>query len=162
MPAVRFHERFVMEENELELEQWKHYVYLDDAGYVMLASFEPESELSELMRAELDDPSIYDFTGERLHAYRWDEERQELIFDEDKYTELLAEQARGAAEIQIIEMQQALRQTDNIILEALEKLFSATTLTGFLQVLLSAGREIRETLTARNEIREEIEKLRKR
>ena len=110
----------------------------------------------------LPDPTLYDFTGERLHAYRWDEERQELIFDEDKYTELLAEQARRLAEIQIIEMQQALRQTDNIILEALEKLFSATTLTGFLQVLLSAGREIRETLTARNEIREEIEKLRKR
>ena len=45
------------------------------------------------------------------------------------------------------------------VLEALEALFSATTLTGFLAALIGGAKKLKDVLTARTAIREKIKKL---
>ena len=144
--------------------EWLYYVGLGDGGYAQYVSYQPkihfdEDEPEEGRPIPLDSIDDYDFSGERLHAYRWDETSQTLIFDNARYAELIAEQDKEQTRTLIIELTAQLRQSDSVVLEALEELLSATTLTGFLSALVTAAKNIHETILARNDIRERIEKL---
>lgn len=129
-------------------------VSVDEDGYVRSVGWVLDAIEGGIMLDSLDG---YDFTGERLHAYRWDGEK--LAFDEDRWSELAKEQVAAEMLEKISELTARLRETDGVVLEALEGLLSATTITGFLAALVSAARSIRETLAERTDLRTRIEAL---
>ena len=139
-----------------EDEPYHYYLQSDDNDYLVTIGYQPESTG---IGPYLDTVDDYDFSGERLHAYQWDSETETLIFDSARYAELMAQQNKEHIQSQIMELTQTLRQTDSVILEALEELLSATTLTGFLSTLINAAKNVHETIIARADIREQIEKL---
>lgn len=156
-------EQFV---NEAPEAKWIYCLTIGIDGYIVSLGYQPEISIEESSEDEplddyivLDSIDDYDFSGERLHAYRWDSETETLIFDSARYAELMVQQNKEHIQSQIMELTQTLRQTDSVILEALEELLSATTLTGFLSTLINAAKNVHETIIARADIREQIEKL---
>ena len=138
----------------LEEEPRHYYLYTDDDGYLTTVGYQAESIGCGPYMDSIDD---YDFDGERLHAYRWDGEK--LIFDAERFAELEAARAKEAAAETIMELTAQLRRSDSVVLEALEGLFGATTLTGLLAGLVNAAGSIRETLAERTVIRSKIAEL---
>jgi hypothetical protein len=98
-----------------------------------------------------------DLSGARIGAYRWD--GAGLVLDETKLAALLSQKAAEQAQEKIGALQDQLDGTDGAVLEALEALFSATTLTGFLAALIGGAKKLKDVLTARTAIREKIKKL---
>ena len=137
-----------MEEND------RYYFSIDEDGYLLSVAVLPEGTGSGPSAESVEG---LDLSGRRIGAYRWD--GAALVFDAARYAVLAAEDAEESAGEQIMELTARLRRTDSVVLEALENLFSATTLTGFLAALIESARGIRETLTERADIRARIAEL---
>ena len=129
----------------------KLYVNLDKDGYVLSVC---SNELEGMPSIDSGD---YDFSGCRLSAYRWN--GKALVLDEDRLAELEQEEQEQEKETEIWELTRLLRESDSVVLEALESILSATTLTALLSALVSAAKSIKATLTERNNIRERIRDL---
>lgn len=130
------------------------YLYTDDDGYLTTVGYQPESIGAGPYLDSIED---FDFDGERLHAYRLSGE--DLTFDPERFAALEAARAGDAAAERIMELTAQLRRSDSVVLEALEELFGAATLTAFLAGLVRAAGSIRETLAERTVIRSQIAEL---
>ena len=135
-------------------EKVEYYLNLDENGYLLSIAVMPEGDGGGPSVESIED---LDLRGCRIGAYHWD--GTALVFDAERYAALAAEEAAERTGEQITELTMQLRQTDSVVLEALENLLSATTLTGFLTALIEAARGIRNTLAERADIRAQIEQL---
>ena len=131
-------------------EQKKYYLGLDEDNYLTYISSAGEGPYIETLDG-------YDFSGCRLQAHRWDGET--LAFDPERYAVLAQKEAQEAARETIARYRAQLRQTDEIVLEALEGLMSAKTVTGFIAALVEAATTIHTTLAERSGLRERIRDL---
>lgn len=131
-----------------------YYLQCDDDGYLLTVGYQPESTGAGPYLDSLED---FDFEGERLHAYRLS--GRDLIFDPERFAALEAARAGDAAAERIMELTAQLRRSDSVVLEALEELFGAATLTALLAGLVRAAGSIRETLAERTVIRSQIAEL---
>lgn len=135
------------------------YLDVDDSGYLRSVFTRQVSEDEpELNLPHIDSLDGYDFSGNRIFAYRWDGKK--LVLDDDKLAELMREEADEQNQWIIADLTEQLRQSDSIVLEALEGLFSATTATGFITSLIAAARNIRSVLAERSDLRQRIQALR--
>ena len=144
-----------MDENEIMEEEIPvlHFLHLDEDGYLLSIYEKTEGD-----GPHLDSLDGYDFSGDRLSAYRWDGEK--LVFDNAKYVAAqtdaeIREKLKQAAVLAL-----ELKKTDADILEAFESLLSATTITGFMSALMNAGRTLKDTISSRADLREQIARLR--
>ena len=128
----------------------RYYLGLDENGYLTYLSSVGEGPYIETLDG-------YDFSGYRLRAHRWDGET--LAFDPARYAVLAKEEAREAAQEKIAEYRSRIHRTDDVVLSAVEGLFAANTVTGFLAALLEASAAIRTTLAERAELRRKIHDL---
>lgn len=132
----------------------KYYLSIDDNGYLQ-SVFSSESEIEAPHIESLDG---YDFSGNRIGAYRWDGDK--LVIDENRLKELDGEEQQSENDQAILDLTDRLRNSDSVVLEALEGLFEANTITGFISALINAAKDIKSTLSERNELRERIRELR--
>lgn len=131
-------------------EQTKYYLGLDENNYLTYISTVGTGPYIESIDG-------YDFSGYRLQAHKWDGET--LTFDPARYAELAQHEAQEQAQEQIRALTSRLHQTDDVVLEALEGLMSATTMTGFIAALVSAAKDAKAVLAERNHIRQKIQEL---
>ena len=144
-----------MDENEIMEEEISvlYFLHLDENGYLLSIYERTEGEGPHLYSLD-----GYDFSGDRLSAYRWDGER--LIFDAARYAALQSDAEIREKLLQAAKLTLDLKKSDEAVLEAFEGLLTATTITGFMSALMNAGRSLRETLSGRAALREQIARLR--
>lgn len=129
------------------------YFNLDDNGYVLSASKTP------VFGAVGYDASGLDLSGDRIRAHRWDGKK--LILDETRLAELAEEDGKADRTFQVVKLRQELVSTNEVILEGLEALFTATDVAGLFTALLTAKNSLADVLEARAAIREKIANLSK-
>ena len=144
-----------MDENEIMEEEIPvlYFLNLDENGYLLSIYEKTEGE-----GPYLESLDGYDFSGNRLSAYKWDGET--LVFDAARYAALQSDAEIREKLMQAAKLTLELKKSDDAVLEAFEGLLTATTITGFMTALMNAGRGLRETLTSRAALREQIARLR--
>lgn len=109
-------------------------------GYLLSVSVIPAAGLVPLDESELL------LSDNRLSCYKMTESG-DVLFDFEKYAALPQNVAELRADLAQLSAQ--LAATDAEVIEAVEHLFAAESLTGFLEKLVATGAAIRETLTQR-------------
>lgn len=135
----------------------KYNVVTDADGYVQIIRHTG----TRLDFVELD-LSKYDLTEDRMHAYKLG--RNELIFDEAKYQEILNEKQKEADLKEIADLEQKLNDTDYIIARWGEEIVSLdkplTWITDVIKINLKYASLYKEAFANRKRWRERIEELR--
>lgn len=127
-----------------------YYLSLDKDGYLLSVSLTGDGPAVETLDG-------LDLSGNRIGAYRWDGDA--LTLDTEQLARLEAETRVRDVQERVAQLTAALRETDAVVLEALEGLFTVTTITGFIAALVSAAKSVRATLEDRGRIREQIAEL---
>ena len=93
----------------------------------------------------------YDLSEDRIYAYRLG--KNELIFDESKYEEILAEKQRKADEKEVIELEEFLEKTNNYPMRAWEEIMGLTNpltwVTDMLKITIKYSKEYKTILAER-------------
>jgi len=135
----------------------KYNVVTDADGYVQIIRHTG----TKLDFAELD-LSKYDLTEDRMHAYKLG--RNELIWDEAKYQEILNEKQKEADLKEIADLEQKLKDTDYIIARWGEEIVSLdnplTWVSDVIKINLKYASQYKEAFANRKRWRERIEELR--
>lgn len=135
----------------------KYYVVTNTEGYVQFI----KHTNSRLDFIELD-LEQYDLTEDRIHAYKLG--RNELIWDEAKYQEILNEKQKKADLKEIADLEQKLNDTDYIIARWGEDIVSLdnplTWISDVIKINLKYALQYKEAFANRKRWRERIEELR--
>ena len=136
----------------------KYYVVTDAQGYVqMIKHTGTKMDFVEL------DLSAYDLTEDRIHAYKLG--KNELIFDDLKYEDILREKQKVADDKEIAELEQKLNDTDWIIARWGEEIVSLTNpvtwVADVIKINTKYAKEYKETFALRKTWRARIEELSK-
>ena len=135
----------------------KYYVVTDAKGYVMMIKHTgTKMDFIEL------DLEKYDFSEDRMYAYKLG--KNELIFDDLKYQEILREKQKVADEREIEDLEQKLNDTDWIIARWGEEIVSLTNpvtwVADVIKINTKYAKEYKETFANRKTWRARIEELR--
>ena len=107
------------------------------------------------------DLSKYDLSGDRIHAYKLG--KNELIWDENKYQEILDRKQKAADQEEVIELEKKLSDSDYIIARWGEEIVSlsnpVTWIADVIKINLKYAKEYKETLANRKKWRERIQEL---
>ena len=137
----------------------RYYVTTDKDGYVLSI----RHTNSRLDFAELD-LTKYDLEGLRLHAHKLG--RKELIFDEDKYLELLNKETIIENKKEVVELKRKLTETDYIVARAFEEVMALknplTWIADVLVITLKYSKKYAQTISDRTKWRERIEEIENR
>lgn len=124
----------------------KYYVITDAQGYVQLIKHTG----TKMDYIELD-LSQYDLTEDRLHAYTLG--KNELVFDEERYQEILAENQKKADEKEIAQLESFLLSTDNYPTRAWEEIMAlanpVTWVADVLKITVKYSKKYKEILQER-------------
>lgn len=135
----------------------KYNVVTDADGYVQIIRHTG----TKLDFVELD-LSKYDLTEDRMHAYKLG--RNELIWDEAKYQEILNKKQKEADSKEIADLEQKLNDTDYIIARWGEEIVSLdnplTWISDVIKINLKYASQYKEAFANRKRWRERIEELR--
>ena len=99
----------------------------------------------------------YDLTEDRIYAYKLG--KNELIFDEAKYQEILDEKQKEEDEKEIEQLTEELNATDENMLGFVEDMFSLKNPLTFISDLINLMKKYSMLVTARQRIRERIKEL---
>lgn len=110
------------------------------------------------------DLSKYDLSGQRKYAYKLG--KDELIFDEERYQELLNKQAQKSNQKEIVDLKQKLNESDYIVARAFEEVMQLsnplTWIADVIKITLKYSQKYREVIANRKIWRERIEALENR
>ena len=136
----------------------KYYVVTDAQGYVLL--IQHTNTVKDYVELNLDD---YDFSDDRIHAYKLG--KNELIFDQIRYNEILSEKKKIEDNKEIEELQKLLNESDYVIARWGEEIISLdnplTWISDVIKINLKYMKNYKELLKNRKEWRERIEELRR-
>lgn len=135
----------------------KYEVITDALGYVQI--IRQTGTRRDFVELDLDQ---YDLSGYRIYAYKLG--KNELIWDQQRYDQIIAQNQRKADDKEINELQKRLDDTDYIIARAFEEVLALTNpltfVTDVLAIMLKYSKMYRETLALRKVWRARIEELR--
>ena len=129
-----------------------YYVVTDIEGYVQVI----KHTNSKMDFIELD-LEKYDLTEDRIHAYKLG--KNELIFDEEKYKQILDEKQKATDEKEVKSLTEQLKATDEDMLGFLEDMFSLKNPLTFVSDLFTLMKKYSMLVVARQQIRERIKEL---
>ena len=134
----------------------KYQVITDSKGYVSIIRH--TGTIKDFVELDLDE---YDLSENRLHAYKLG--KNELIFDEVRYQEILDELQHNADQKEIADLKEKLNETDYIIARWGEELVGLdnplTWIADVIKINLKYSKEYKEALANRKKWRERIEEL---
>lgn len=99
----------------------------------------------------------YDLTEDRIYAYKLG--KNELIFDEAKYQEILEQKQKEENEKEIEELTEELNATDENLLGFVEDMFSLKNPLTFISDLINLMKKYSMLVSARQTIRQRIKEL---
>lgn len=132
----------------------KYLVLTDNEGYILTITHTgTKKDFAEL------DLSNYDLT--KLHAYKLG--KDELIFDEERWNQIVAEEQKKANEKEIAELEQRLKDTDYIISRWGEDIMALdnrlTWIADAIIISVKYSKQYKEALANRKSWRARIEEL---
>lgn len=134
----------------------KYQVILDLQGYVSIIRH--TGTVRDFVELNLDD---YDLTNDRLHAYKLGKDK--LIFDENRYQEILKEKQKKADEKEISSLKSFLNETDYITARCFEEIMALdnrlTWVVDVIAITLKYRQQYKEALAKRVWARKRIEEL---
>ena len=103
---------------------------------------------------EVEAPTDFEdfFTFWKCYKY----ENGELVRDNNA---IIQQQEQIEERAELAELQERLALTNDQVLEALEALFSATTITGIVAALVDSGKSLKSVLQERQQIRQRIKEI---
>ena len=129
-----------------------YYIKINDEGYITdWCDMPQEGDFLEVPSPN----DAFDFLDNWANYRLVDGQLQR---DEDAVE---AEARRKEIEAQIADLRQQLNNTNDVVMEGLESLFSATTIAGFISALAENAKNLKQTLQDRTAIREQIAELSK-
>lgn len=135
----------------------RYCVTLDINGYV--SNIFQTGTINDFCELDLDE---YDLSGYRKNAYKLG--KNKLIFDEERYQQILAEKQYIADQKEIGVLQQKLNETDYIMAQWVEEIMSLenrlTWIIDAIAVSFKYMGKYRETIQNRKTWRERIRELR--
>lgn len=102
----------------------------------------------------------YDLTEDRIYAYKLG--KNELIFDDEKYKQILEEKQKEADQEEIEQLYKELQATDEDMLGFLEDMFSLKNPLTFISDLINLMKKYSMLVVARQQIRQRIKELQKK
>ena len=134
----------------------RYYIVTDLYDYVQVIKH--TGTKMDYIELNLDD---YDLSEDRIHAYKVG--KNELIFDEEKYQQILQEKQSVADEKEISELKKRLNETDYIMAEAFEEVLTLsnplTFVSDFIKILVKYSTQYKDTLADRKQWRNRIKEL---
>ena len=134
----------------------KYQVILDLQGYVSIIRH--TGTVRDFVELNIDD---YDLTNDRLHAYKLGKDK--LIFDENRYQEILKEKQKKEDEKEISSLKSFLNETDYIIARCFEEIMALdnrlTWVIDAIAITLKYRQQYKEALAKRGWARKRIEEL---
>ena len=131
----------------------KYTVNLDDNNYVLSIANTPNDNI-ELDLTDIDLP--------HLNAYQLLD--SELVLDEVKLNELIAQEHQHEVDEEIYDLEQKLNSTDYIMARMLEEIMALdkplTFIADMIKIFVDYGKKYKTQLTNRKSWRERIEELR--
>lgn len=133
----------------------KYFISTDINGYVLTI----KHTNSRLDFIELD-LSQYDLSGVRIHAYKVGKDK--LIFDEDRYEELVAQEQEIDNQKIIKNLKQKLNDTDYLVSRTFEQVMELnnplTFIADVLKITTQFAKKYKEVIENRKAWREEIQR----
>ena len=134
----------------------KYEVITDTQGYLLILRHTGTAK--DFVELNLEE---YDLSEDRLFAYKLG--KNELIFDQSKYDEILDKKRRISNNKEISELTKRLRETDYIMSQWVEEIISLnsplTWVSDVIKINIRYLREYKEILKNRKEWRERIKEL---
>lgn len=134
----------------------KYEVITDPQGYLLILRHTGTAK--DFVELNLED---YDLSEDRLFAYKLG--KNELIFDQSKYDEILDKKRRISNNKEISELKKRLQETDYIMSKWVEEIISLdsplTWISDVIKINVRYLREYKEILKNRKEWRERIKEL---
>lgn len=138
----------------------KYYVATDENGYVML--IKRTGTVKDYVDLDL---SLYDLSNDRMYAYQLGQ--NELVFDQARYNEILAERQAQADAEEVAELKEYLNETDYVMARTFESIIiaahNADTQTHFIDEMISICEsfytQYASTINERIDARDRIEEL---
>ena len=134
----------------------KYQVILDVQGYVSIIRH--TGTIRDFVELNLED---YDFSNHRLHAYKLGKDK--LIFDDNRYQEILKEIQKKEDEKEISSLKSFLNETDYITSRCFEEIMALdnrlTWVVDAIAITLKYRQQYKEALTKRVWARKRIEEL---
>ena len=130
----------------------KYEVITDYQRYVQVIRH--TGTIRDFVELDLDQ---YDLTEDRIYAYKLG--KNELIFDEEKYKQILEEKQEEADQKEIEQLYKELQATDEEMLAFLEDMFSLKNPLTFISDLISLMKKYSMLVVARQQIRQRIREL---
>lgn len=128
-------------------------LYLDENNYILSIANTPNDNI-ELDLTDIDLP--------HLNAYQLLD--NELVLDEVKLNELIAQEHQHEVDEEIFDLEQKLNSTDYIMARMLEEIMALdkplTFIADIIKIFTAYGRKYKDTLSNRKTWRERIEELR--
>ena len=132
----------------------KYEVITDYQRYVQVIRH--TGTIRDFVELDLDQ---YDLTEDRIYAYKLG--KNELIFDEEKYKQILEEKQKEADQEEIEQLYKELQATDEDMLGFLEDMFSLKNPLTFISDLINLMKKYSMLVVARQQIRQRIKELQK-
>lgn len=134
----------------------KYQVILDLQGYVSIIRH--TGTVRDFVELNLED---YDLTNDKLHAYKLG--KNKLIFDENRYQEILKEKQKKEDEKEISSLKSFLKETDYITARCFEEIMALdnrlTWVIDVIAITLKYRQQYKEALAKRVWARKRIEEL---
>lgn len=135
----------------------KYFVSVDKDGYVL--NIQHTNSPLDYLELDLDQ---YDLSGLRKFAHKIGKDK--LVFDEDRYQDLLNKQTQKDNEKEIEELQQKLNESDYLVARTFEQVMELTNPITFvadvLKILAQFKAKYKEVIKNRQAWRTRIEELR--
>ena len=96
-------------------------------------------------------------TGRYVHFEGLNEDGSH--YEQDEWVEYSQEDLARLQQLEIEGLKERLAESNDKLLEALEEILGATTLTGLLSVIVGKAKELSSTIKARAELRKQIREL---
>lgn len=132
----------------------KYEVITDYQRYVQVIRH--TGTIRDFVELDLDQ---YDLTEDRIYAYKLG--KNELIFDEKRYKQILEEKQKEADQKEIEQLYKELQATDEEMLGFLEDMFSLKNPLTFISDLINLMKKYSMLVVARQQIRQRIKELQK-
>lgn len=135
----------------------RYEIIVDNNGYVQIIkhNIDDRKNIYEL------DLSKYDFSGLRKYAYKLVE--KELVFDNQKYSDLVNSKTREENEKEINELKIKLNESDYLVARTFEQVMELTNpltwITDVIRITSEFKKKYKETITNRIKWRNRIEEL---
>lgn len=135
----------------------KYCIITDSDNYILEIKW-TNNPIRDLYELNLED---YDFTGNKRYCWKLIGNKKDfhLVFDEDKFEELEAQEIPFRKQQRILELKDLLNQTDYILTKTVEDLLSCSTLLQIIAVFANTLKNYATVIDDRKKWRKEIEDL---